>query len=168
MLCLFQVVSAEDIKDRLAEIDVFGGEPRRDSLDMFNPGIYEWRTGISISPGSTSNQQEETLRIQQAQLYAGQQPRTYNQQHYQQPGQREPERPPRDEEQQSHQQKSQQQRQQQSDGAAPVAPPRRRESKQKTANQDQVNCLTIQGWALYLYCVCDIFDMMQFSRRSHS
>ncbi|XP_028416453.1 ankyrin repeat and SAM domain-containing protein 1A-like [Dendronephthya gigantea] len=135
------VVSAEDIKDRLAEIDVFGGEPRRDTLDMFNPspGMHEWRNRGSTSPESTSIQQEEALRIQQALLNEGQRPQSYDQAQVQQSGQREPERPPRNEEQRSNQQQSQQQRLQQSDGAVPVAPPRRKKSKQKTANQDQKN-----------------------------
>ena len=106
---ILQVVSAADIKERLAEIDVFGGE-RRETLDMFNPGIYEWRTAASER---CSTQQQDAVRMQQAhQGDQGQYQSPYQQQQEQYRGYWDSQTPSYGEEQQFRQQQQQQQQQQ--------------------------------------------------------
>ena len=170
---LLQVVCAEDIKERLAEIDVFGGE-RREILDVYNPGIYEWKVGVVASPEYISTQQEDALRMGHTQQHVEQRFQPYDQQQQQQQtGHSEPQRPPRGEERQSRQQQQQQQQlqqqqlqqqqlqqqqlqqeqqrqqqQQQSGVVPPKAPPRRQKStgdKQNTTTQNQVSYLSIHA-----------------------
>lgn len=132
---------------------------RRDTLDMYNPGIYEWRTGFSVSPEQISHQQQEALRMQQIQPSDEQPFQQFQQQQQLETEERKPIRPPRREStrqkqqqqqqqfQQQHQQQSQhyqqqqQHEQQQSRDVPPKAPPMRQKSRdeQNTASQEQVS-----------------------------
>ena len=144
-------MSADDIKERLAEIDVFGGE-RRDTLDQFNPGIYKWKTATEGSSEHFSTQHEDPSRTQQAQFEQldqrneeeqsiQRQPQILLQGEEQQVQQRKQQR---EQTQKQQQQMQPQQQQQEQRVVPPKAPPRQRKSVGDQQNTTgQVSCLNV-------------------------